>query len=221
MLTPVEIQSKTFKSGGLGYDKKDVDHFMKELRENYEGLYKENMELNDKVSVLTDAIQNYKQMEKTLQKALILAEKTAEETKNAAEKKARLIENEAKAKANLILADAKNDLDALHKKTVDMIQQYERYRAQFKSLASAQIELLSSDVFSINIADMDVFLARKETADSVLKDAEQRISEDPVPAKNVQAKENESISYDKVDPDDYKPEETEEFEVLDLNDDED
>ena len=25
MLTPVEIQNRAFKSGGLGYDKKDVD----------------------------------------------------------------------------------------------------------------------------------------------------------------------------------------------------
>ena len=31
MITPIEIQSKTFKSGGLGYDKRDVDTFLREV----------------------------------------------------------------------------------------------------------------------------------------------------------------------------------------------
>ena len=33
MITPVEIQSKAFKSG-IGYDKKDVDSFINEILEN-------------------------------------------------------------------------------------------------------------------------------------------------------------------------------------------
>ena len=76
MLTPVEIQNRVFKSGGLGYDKKDVDSFMKEIVVSYELLYREKMEMADKVNVLNDALQNYKSIEKTLQKALILAQKT-------------------------------------------------------------------------------------------------------------------------------------------------
>ncbi|MBQ6024627.1 MAG: DivIVA domain-containing protein, partial [Lachnospiraceae bacterium] len=83
MLTPVEIQAKTFKSGGLGYDKKDVESFMREVTRSYEILYRENMELKDKVAVLNEGIQYYKSIEKTLQKALVLAEKTAETTKEA------------------------------------------------------------------------------------------------------------------------------------------
>ena len=65
MLTPVEIQAKTFKSGGLGYDKKDVESFMREVTRSYEILYRENMELKDKVAVLNEGIQYYKSIEKT------------------------------------------------------------------------------------------------------------------------------------------------------------
>ena len=37
MITPIEIQNKVFKSGGLGYDKKDVDNLIGvELRSQYE-----------------------------------------------------------------------------------------------------------------------------------------------------------------------------------------
>ena len=50
MITPIEIQNKVFKSGGLGYDKKDVDSFLQEILENYEGLYREKMEMNDRIA---------------------------------------------------------------------------------------------------------------------------------------------------------------------------
>lgn len=159
MLTPVEIQAKTFKSGGLGYDKKDVESFMREVNRSYEILYRENMELKDKVAVLNEGIQYYKSIEKTLQKALVLAEKTAETTKEAANKDAKRIEKEAMVKANILLADAKNELENLHNKTIALLQQYEKYKAQFKNLAQAQIDLLETDAFNINIQKLDVFIS--------------------------------------------------------------
>lgn len=154
MLTPVEIQNRMFKSGGLGYDKKDVDGFMKEISDSYEELYREKMELTDKVNVLNEGLQYYKTIEKTMQKALILAEKTADETKAAAQKTARQIEDEAVTKSQLIVSDAKRELERLHQQTVQLLQQYETYKAQFKSLAAAQIQLLESESFQINIASL-------------------------------------------------------------------
>ena len=89
MLTPIEIQSRTFKSG-LGYDKKEVDMFLHEILESYESMYRDNMELKDKLNTLNEGIQYYKTIEKTLQKALVLAQKTAEDTKASAQQKAKL-----------------------------------------------------------------------------------------------------------------------------------
>ena len=158
MLTPVEMQGKTFKSGGLGYDKKDVEAFFRAVTKDYETLYRENMELKDKVAVLNEGIQYYKSIEKTIQKALVLAEKTAETTKEAANKDAKRIEKEAKAKANILLADARNELETLHNRSIALLQQYEKYKAQFKNLAKAQIDLLETDAFSINVARLDAFI---------------------------------------------------------------
>ena len=44
MLTPIDVQSKSFKSG-MGYSKADVDSFLTNLYADYETLYRENMEL--------------------------------------------------------------------------------------------------------------------------------------------------------------------------------
>lgn len=178
MLTPVEIQSKTFKSGGLGYDKKDVDQFIREVLQNYEQLYRENLELSDKITALNDGIQYYKSIEKTLQKALLLAEKTAEETRITAQKEATRIITEAKSKASLITADSRNQLDRLHLTTKNMIQQYESYKIQFKNLAKTQVELLESPAFQLDYSNLEAFLENnivafsKEKSSSSFEDSE-------------------------------------------------
>lgn len=157
MITPIEIQNKVFKSGGLGYDKKDVDNFMQELLDNYETLYREKMEMNDRINVLNEGLQYYKTIEKTLQKALVLAERTAEETKSTAMKNALLIEQEAVSKANVILEDAKRELEQIRKQTTELVRQYDIYKAKFKSLANAQMELLESQSFTINLDKLSMF----------------------------------------------------------------
>ena len=45
MLTPIDVQAKTFKSG-MGYSKADVDSFLTNLYADYETLYRENMNLS-------------------------------------------------------------------------------------------------------------------------------------------------------------------------------
>ncbi len=165
MLTPVEVQSKVFKSGGLGYDKKDVENFRAEVLRSYEDIYRENMELKDKVSVLNEGIQYYKTIEKTLQKALMLAEKTAEETRANAAKEAKRIEQEARTKASIIVADARNELSSLNRQTTELIRQYEKYRAEFKHLATAQVELINSKAYDLDIKHFDI--KEEEPAPSV------------------------------------------------------
>ena len=170
MITPIEIQNKSFKSGGLGYDKRDVDQFMKEVLNSYESLYRENVEMKDKISSLTDALQQYKYIEKTLQKALVLAEKTAEDTKQLAQKEAKRIEKEAQLKYQIVLGDAKNELNKIHKQTVKLMQQYEMYRAQFKNLAQAQIELIESESFGLSVANIDELLGEPAEEEKPVED---------------------------------------------------
>ena len=228
MLTPVEIQNKQFKSGGLGYDRKEVDNYLKEIVRSYEEIYRENMELNDKVAVLNDGLQYYKSIEKTLQKALLLAEKTAEETKIAAQKEAKRIQKEATTQANIMLADAKNELEALHQKTIALIQQYEKYKAQFKHLAKANIELIESDAFSINIAKLDAFMNDPEALKPVKelvketteKNAGKKADSDSDPdddGDNAHLSDyaNDNEEYDFMN---SQVEGQEEFEFLDIND---
>ncbi|HIU02900.1 MAG TPA: DivIVA domain-containing protein [Candidatus Onthocola gallistercoris] len=165
MLTPIDVQAKTFKTG-MGYSKADVDSFLASLYPDYETLYRENMELKDEVQVLNDGINQYKGIEKSLQKALVLAETTSEETIASAKANAAVIEQEASVKAEAILADAKKELENLRAKTVELLQQYESYKSQYKSLATAQMDLLDSDAFKIELAKVDTFVSTEPSVES-------------------------------------------------------
>lgn len=154
MLTPIDVQAKTFKSG-MGYSKADVDSFLTNLYADYETLYRENMELKDKTSLLNESLNRYKDIEKFLQKALVLAETTSEETIASAKTNAAVIEQEARVKAEAIVADAKQELENIRSMTVELLQKYESYKSQYKALAAAQMELLASDAFNIELAKVD------------------------------------------------------------------
>lgn len=154
MITPIEIQNKTFKNG-LGYEKKDVDQFMYDILDSFETIYKENVELNDKINVLNEGLRYYKSIEKTLQRALTLAEKTAENTRQSAQKEAERLEKEAIMKAEMILSEAHNELEKMHSKIIHFVQQYEKYKIQFKNLAASQVELLESDTFKLDLSEIE------------------------------------------------------------------
>ncbi|WP_167956505.1 DivIVA domain-containing protein [Anaerosporobacter faecicola] len=190
MLTPIELQSKSFKSG-IGYDRKDVDAFMREVLNGYEKLYKENVELKDKIGVLNEGIQYYKTIEKTLQKALVLAEQTAEETKQAALKNAKAIEKEAQGKANLIIADAKRELAHVNQMITGLTQQYESYKVQYKQLAAAQIELLQSPTFELTLMNGETLKTSYTNPVDLNLASEFYPKENPIKAHNEVARNSE------------------------------
>lgn len=92
MLKAEDISAEKIKSGIGGYKKRETEEYIGTLQREYEILIKENLELKDKLSVLSEGVQYYKNMEKSLQKALVLAEKTTSDTMQAAEAKAAAME---------------------------------------------------------------------------------------------------------------------------------
>ncbi|HOB21135.1 MAG TPA: DivIVA domain-containing protein, partial [Candidatus Atribacteria bacterium] len=55
-LTPMDIHNKEFSKAFRGYNEDEVDQFLDEIVEEFERLYKENIELKDRISALNDQI---------------------------------------------------------------------------------------------------------------------------------------------------------------------
>lgn len=168
-------------------------------------LYRENSELKDKINILNDGINHYKSIEKSLQKALVLAEQTAEDTITSAKANATVIEQEAVLKAQSIVADAKIELDHIHSKTIELIQQYEKYRAQYKALAKAQMDLLDTPAFNIEVASLDAFSVLQENvADKVSQLNINTVFQQPEEKKTVPAAETDDDIDETLDTDDIQ-----------------
>ena len=112
MLKSEDISVEKIKSGIGGYKKKATKEFVESIRAEYEAICKENLELKDKLGILSEGVQYYKNMEKSLQKALVLAERTTSETMHAAEVKAVAIEKEAQSRAETLKKEAKIQAEA-------------------------------------------------------------------------------------------------------------
>ena len=50
MFTPIDIQNKEFEKATFGYNKNQVEEFVADVARDYERIYKENIELKDRVS---------------------------------------------------------------------------------------------------------------------------------------------------------------------------
>lgn len=152
MLTPVDVQNKVFK-GGIGFDKKDVEYFIKEVAADYEKLYRSNVELKDKVSTLNESLQHYRSIEDSMQKAMTLSEKTAEETVNAANEKGRQLIIEAEKKAESILEDARNELSETKNEIHRFKQLFNKFKSQYTDMLNMQLGILNGEITDIDLGD--------------------------------------------------------------------
>lgn len=141
-LTPMDIHNKEFTKGFRGYDEDEVDQFLDDIVEEFERLYKENIELKDKVSALGDQISTYKAIENTLKETLVTAQKTADEVTLSAQKKSEIIVREAEErsrriveKANISIIDIQNEYETVKRQIL-------LYKARYKSLLESQMELM-------------------------------------------------------------------------------
>jgi len=113
MLTKEQIESKTFKKGLFGYNKDEVNSFMREITTEYTELLAKYNALESeneisKKSLMENSVKIY-ELEKQLEQAAPGAKKEA----NAANAEANKIINDAKKKANEVLSNAKAELAKL------------------------------------------------------------------------------------------------------------
>lgn len=72
MFTPKELQEKTFDKAVFGgYDMQAVDEFLEPLTQDYITLYKENSVLKSKMKILVEKLEEYREQELSMKKALV------------------------------------------------------------------------------------------------------------------------------------------------------
>ena len=139
LITPLEIQKKEFKKSLRGYSPKSVDSFLDEILEDYETMYKENIELKDKVNMLADQIRQYNTLEETLNKTLIVAQTTADEVTSSARHKAEMIIEDAELKGQKLVDGAKDDVRNIKTEYINLKKEIFIFKTRYQSFIEAQL----------------------------------------------------------------------------------
>lgn len=134
MITPLDIESKEFKKAIRGYSENEVDQFLDQIKQDYEILYRENIELRDKIKAVSDQLSRYKTIEETLKQTLIVAQQTAEEVNLNAHKKSEIINEQAEIAAKKIIEDANNQVIEIKKEYENLRKEAAVFKGRFKNL---------------------------------------------------------------------------------------
>lgn len=106
-ITPLEIRQKEFEKGFRGYEKEQVDAFLKSLSQEWERMIGEHKNLEEKYQQAERDVHKLREVESSLFKALKTAEDTGASMIDQANKSATLQLKEAKMEADNLVNDAK------------------------------------------------------------------------------------------------------------------
>lgn len=144
-LTPLDIHNKEFGRKLRGYDEDEVNEFLDQIIKDYEGLIRENKEIQKHTETLQDKLAYFTSLEETLNKTIIIAQGAADDVKSNAKKEAQLIVKEAEKNADRIINDALAKSCKIALEVEELKKQSLIYRARFRTLVEAQMELLNQD----------------------------------------------------------------------------
>ena len=145
MLAPSEIDNIRFSKTIKGYNVDEVDDFLDQLIADYEKLYRENAEFKDKIEKMDKDLEQYRQMEHTLQNTLVIAQTAASDIKTTAEKQAEQIIRDAQSEARRSVDELNKQEYEVTKKIEDMKKSFEVTKAKMESLLIAQLEMIQDD----------------------------------------------------------------------------
>jgi cell division initiation protein len=153
-LTPLDIQQQKFKTKFRGFDIREVDAFLEQLANAFEGMQRNHKDLQEEVRRLELEIQGYRKREETFKRALLNSQKVLDQMKDNARKSAELIIAEAEVKAEKILNKAHNRLAQLHQDISELKRQRMQIEVQISSIIEAHSKLL--EISKEGTKEMDV-----------------------------------------------------------------
>jgi cell division initiation protein len=144
-LTPMEIVQQHFKRVWRGYDPKEVDAFLEFVKSEMESLLTENGALKDEIKRLEARLEEFKEREKSLNNAIMLAQKIKEDIEKNARKEAEIIISEAKMKAQEIVNSAQLRAMELMGEIKELKRQKIIFERHLRNLIETHLKLLESE----------------------------------------------------------------------------
>lgn len=165
-LTPLDIHHKEFRRSLRGYDEKEVDDFLDDVADDFERLFKENIELSEKMEAASEQLRRYQVNEQTIQNTMLAAQRSAEDIVNKANADADQVLRDAELKAKEIIHNALQQKQKVAGELVRIKAAEEDFRTQFKAMLDSagrevnevalpeDVDALLTDADEVVVADV-------------------------------------------------------------------
>lgn len=144
-LTPLDVRKKKadFRKGLRGYEVAEVDGFLDLVAERLEELVRENAQIRERATQLSESLEAFRGRDQAMNEALVSAQQLREAIKAQAERDAELTVREARVEGERLLADARRDVERQREALRKAETQRDRFLRSYRSFLENQLGEIS------------------------------------------------------------------------------
>jgi cell division initiation protein len=133
---------RKFNTNENGYDKNEVNDFVVEVTKEYEKMLNKLKTRDQEILVLKEKLSHYKNLESTLNKAILMAEDSSNQLKKVARDEAKLIIADAKKNASHIINDALLKAEKTEVEADQLRRSLKIYKARIRQAIEEQLTIV-------------------------------------------------------------------------------
>ena len=207
MLNPNEIANHKFdKAMGRGYRMEEVESYLGQVAGEMNELLIEKQELEKKLMILAEKLEEFQRDEESLRAALLGAQKLGDSVVRDAKAKAASIIEDANAQANLLRENAKRAIEREQHAFIRMQREVAAFRSKLQMLYKQHLELISS--IPVNDDLVNAEFSPKPVADTTPPPTEPVRNPDPLVYDEPEVLEEEPLPEEEPEEEEpyYEPE---------------
>jgi len=160
VLSPIDIEQKTFRVALRGYSEEEVDQFLDEIVIAVREYERQLRDANERVAVLEEQLEANRETEERIRKTLVIAQRTADQ-----------VVDEARGEAQQLLSEARSKVSEVEREQIqereDLIADLDRMRVSVAGLKERIIGLADSTMGNLEAIEDDIVASQPETEEGL------------------------------------------------------
>ena len=143
-LTPIDVETQSFKVSWRGYDQDEVRAFLSRVSHELSMMQMNQQRLTEQINVQANQLEQVQNYEDQLRDALLSATQFGERAIDDAKREAELLVKEAEVRADQLLSDSRSELNRLREEALMIRRQRERFAIELRSIIDAHHRMLEN-----------------------------------------------------------------------------
>lgn len=159
VLSPIDIEQKTFRVALRGYAEEEVDQFLDEIVIAIREYERQLRDANERVAVLEEQLEANRETEDRIKKTLVIAQRTADQVVQEARGEAQQLLIEARTKASEVELERIQERD-------NLVADLDRMRSSVAGIKERIVGLADSTLGNLEAIEADIIAVQPDRDDA-------------------------------------------------------